>query len=375
MLDRLGLENFKCFQGLDIPLRPLTLLSGHNGGGKSSVIQSLVLLSQTLSEREWGRILLTEGKDLSLGTAADVINHRAKARRLSIGLSTSDEILAWRFTTRDRQAPSLELESVHLNGETLTLTDPLRWLLPAARAEGSQIVTTLRNLSWITAERRGPREILPLYDAPGHLSVGAHGELAAGLLHWRGADQEVTEQLCLSGIPSTLFRQVRGHMQEFFPNCDFKVTPIEGASAVTLHLRSDSRDDFQRPQNVGFGLTQLFPILVALLSAKPGSLLIVENPEVHLHPQAQQQIGLLLARVAASGVQLIVETHSDHVLNGVRLAAKTRAIPAGEVALHFFGRGDGNTQYASPVLDIDGRLNIWPEGFFDQFSHALSKLL
>jgi predicted ATPase len=164
-------------------------------------------------------------------------------------------------------------------------------------------------------------------------------------------------------------------MQEFFPNCDLRVAPIEGASAVSLRLRSDARADFQRPQNVGFGLTQLFPILVAALAAKEGDVLLVENPEVHLHPQAQQRIGTLLARVAATGAQVLVETHSDHVLNGVRLAAKGNVIPAADVAVHFFAPTDGSFKPRSPRLDADGRLDFWPEGFFDQFDLALAQLL
>jgi len=128
---------------------------------------------------------------------------------------------------------------------------------------------------------------------------------------------------------------------------------------------------------VGFGLTQLFPILVAILAAQKGDVVLVENPEVHLHPQAQQNIGSLLARVSASGVQVIVETHSDHVLNGIRLAAKSKIIAADDVAIHFFSptQADGVFTPKSPKVDADGRLDAWPEGFFDQFDLALSRLI
>jgi hypothetical protein len=206
--------------------------------------------------------------------------------------------------------------------------------------------------------------------------VGARGELAAGLLYWR-EDEPVPEPLRVPGAPPTLFHQVRARMDEFFPGCDLRVAPIDGASAVSLRLRSDARSEFQRPQNVGFGLTQLFPILVAVLAARPGDVLIVENPEVHLHPQAQQNIGTLLARAAASGVQAIVETHSDHVLNGVRLAVKRKLVATGDVAIHFFSprRTDGTFAPLSPRIDDDGRLDVWPEGFFDQFDLALAELM
>lgn len=375
MLRSVHLSSFKCFEELELELRPLTLLSGVNGGGKSSVIQALVLLAQTLSGREWGRTLLLEGPDLALGSAADVLNQKSARRRLALGASTADERIVWTFKAEDRRALSLELEGVSVNGQAIEeLGEPVRWLLPAQRAEASEVVAALRRLSWITAERTGPRELLPLRDAYGHRHVGARGELAAGLLHWRESDL-VRGPLCLPETPPTLFHQVRARMQEFFPGCDLKVGTIEGASAVSLRLRSDARSDFQRPQNVGFGLTQLFPILVAVLAAEPGDVVLVENPEVHLHPQAQQRIGTLLATVAASGVQIIVETHSDHVLNGMRLAAKAKVIAPDDVAVHFFGSDRGSVKPLSPKLDVDGRMDFWPEGFFDQFDHALSELL
>ncbi len=373
MLRSLHISSFKCFQQLDLELRPLTLLTGVNGGGKSSVIQSLVLLAQTLSEREWGRTLLLEGPELALGSAADVLNQNARDR-FFFGVATTDEHLQWVFKAADRRALSMELDGLQRDGQDVPIIDPVRWLLPAAQAEGSSVVATLRRLSWITAERTGPRELLPLRDEQGHQHVGARGELAAGLLHWR-KDENVREALCVADTPPTLLHQLKARMQEFFPRCDLRVVPIEGASAVSLQLKSDHRSDFQRPQNVGFGLTQLFPILVGLLAAKDGDVLVIENPEVHLHPKAQQDIGTLLAKVAASGVQVIVETHADHVLNGVRLAAKTKAIKHDDVAVHFFGNSDGTFAPTSPKLNSDGKLDSWPEGFFDQFDQALAELL
>lgn len=374
MLSSLHVSSYKCFDDLELELEPLTLLSGVNGGGKSSVIQALVLLAQTLSQREWGHTLLLEGLDLALGSAADVLNQRSARRRLALGAATATERVEWAFKAEDRRALSLELDGVTLDGRELALGGPVRWLLPADLAETSTVVATLRRLSWISAERTGPRESFPLRDAHGHQHVGARGELAAGLLHWREGD-DVTPALCLPDTPRTLFHQVRARMQEFFPGCDLRVAPIEGVSAVSLRLRSDTRTEFQRPQNVGFGLTQLFPILVAVLASRPGDVVLVENPEVHLHPKAQQRIGTLLAQVAASGAQVVVETHSDHVLNGVRLAVKAKDIASRDVAVHFFAPDHGSFKPTSPAMNADGRLEYWPEGFFDQFDIALSQLL
>src|SRR5690349_7124157 len=112
MLRELHVAGFKCFDSLDLRLAPLTLLSGVNGGGKSSAIQSLVLLAQTLWEREWGRRLLLEGPELALGNAADVLNQHTKRRELALGAATADERIVWKFKAEDRRALSLALEAV-----------------------------------------------------------------------------------------------------------------------------------------------------------------------------------------------------------------------------------------------------------------------
>lgn len=376
MLRELHVASFKCFESLELQLRPMTLLSGTNGGGKSSVIQSLVLLAHTLSHREWSDSLLLDGPELALGSAADVLNQRAARRRLSLGASADNQTVRWGFRAEDRRALSVELESISVDGERVAPTPPLRWLLPSDWSGSTAVVDVLRRMNWVSAERTGPRELLPLRDPASHARVGSRGELAAGLLYWQ-ADAIVREALRKEGVPPTLFHQVRARMQEFFPGCDLRVSPIDGASAVSLRLKSDAKSEFQRPQNVGFGLTQLFPILVAILAAKAGDCLLIENPEVHLHPRAQQHIGWLLAVAAHSGVQLVVETHSDHVLNGLRLATRQGRISPADIVIHFFSSSpDGQPEKpSSPAIDADGRLSHWPDGFFDQFDLALAELL
>ena len=387
MLRKIEISNFKCFQELEVSLKPLTLLSGLNGGGKSSVLQALVLLSQTMNEREWGKGLLLEGPDLALGTFSDILNRRASSKKIKIGLSSDKEQIVWTFSAEDRRSTIATLIGVSKDGKTLKLQrsrlgktqdKEIRFLLPDYEYLTSGVIASVRNLDWISAERLGPREILPLHDLESHLKVGHYGELAAGSLFWRSMD-EVDEARCVPGTPATLQNQVRERMREFFPGSDLAVSPVDGASAVTLRLRSNPNDDFHRPQNVGFGLTQLLPIIVSLLSAKRGSLILIENPEIHLHPRAQQEIGSFIALVASSGVQVIVETHSDHVLNGIRLSVKKGVIQNQDIAIHFFspslGEGDGDVSHISPEMDKDGRIDAWPEGFFDQFDIALSRLL
>jgi predicted ATPase len=98
---------------------------------------------------------------------------------------------------------------------------------------------------------------------------------------------------------------------------------------------------------------------------------MIENPEAHLHPLGQSRIGYFLAQAAAAGIQIIIETHSDHVLNGIRRAVRHKAIQAENVALHFF---ESAGKLVTPQIFPDGGIMPWPDGFFDQTEKDLMEL-
>ena len=135
--------------------------------------------------------------------------------------------------------------------------------------------------------------------------------------------------------------------------------------------RFDARAEWMRPANVGFGISYALPVVVGALVSYPGYMLIVENPEAHLHPAGQSAMGRFLSLVAASGVQTIVETHSDHVVNGIRRAvAEGKDLDADDVIIHFFSK-----DLAEPIQIQDtGSLTAWPNGFFDQAERDLTAL-
>ena len=150
---------------------------------------------------------------------------------------------------------------------------------------------------------------------------------------------------------------------------------VPQVSLLNLQFRLSEIGAWRRPVNIGYGLTYAFPILVAVLAAEQGHLVIIDSPEAHLHPYAQSQMGRLLAHFAAAGVQILVETHSDHMLNGVRLAVKDRALSISSVRLHFFTRASHDSHgVISPEIGPDGRISEWPDGFFDQAEKDLSIL-
>lgn len=372
MLNRLDLIKFKCFEILRLPLAPLTLLSGSNASGKSSVLQALVLLHQTIREHEWSNRLMLNGDSLRLGTVTDVVDKVNGRQMFEIAVDDGETYYSWTFAG-ERTDMSMAVKHVAVNEKSLADPDSLRFLLPPdMNGDVLSFAKRLKNMTYITAERVGPREVYALEDRQISTVVGPSGEHAVSVLHW-GRDEEVITCLVLTGVPNTRLRQVEERMRMFFPGCGIVVQQIPQTNAVTLGIRTSSDTDFHRPVHVGFGLTQVLPIIIAALSSSKGDILLIENPEVHLHPAGQALMGQFLADVAMAGVQVIVETHSDHVLNGIRRAVKAEQIHPDQVAIHFFRqRSEGGSQVHSPQLDRSGNIDTWPEGFFDQFDKDMN---
>ena len=372
MLTRLDLRLFKCFEVLRLPLAPLTLLSGPNASGKSSVLQALVLLHQTMREHEWSTRLALNGAGGRLGTVVDVVDEVHGRTGFEIGVAADEAACSWVFDG-DRRDMSMQVTRVSVDGCVTRQPSTLRHLLPPS-SDGSVVplAARLRGLTYITAERVGPQEAYPLEDPYDADLVGAKGERAVSVLHW-GRDEPVLPMLALPGAPRTRLRQVEARMRTLFPGCGVDLQQVPQTNAVTLGLRTSDDTGFHRPVHTGFGLTQILPIVVAALSEAAGDIMLIENPEVHLHPAGQALMGEFLADVARAGVQVIVETHSDHVLNGIRRAVKIGRLTPKQVLIHFFRpRSDDGAQVHSPTLDADGNIDVWPEGFFDQFDKDMN---
>ncbi len=372
MITRVNLKHFKCFEMLKLPLTDLTLLSGANASGKSSILQALVLLHQTMREHEWSTRLMLNGNMLKLGTVSDVVDKIHGRHAFEIGLEDDAKSYSWKFSG-DRADMSLSVDCVDVSGSVSNNPQKLQFMFPSdGNNAASDLAKRIRGLTYITAERIGPREFYPLEDRQNASVVGPAGEYAISLLH-SGRDEKVIKGLEMEGVPATRLRQVEARMQTFFPGCGLAVEQVPRMNAVTLGLRTSEDTDFHRPINVGFGLTQVLPIVVAALSAKLNDILLIENPEVHLHPAGQALMGQFLAEVASAGVQVIIETHSDHILNGIRRAVRSKHLKPEQATLHFFRpRKEGETQVITPQLDVTGNIDVWPEGFFDQFDKDMN---
>jgi predicted ATPase len=118
--------------------------------------------------------------------------------------------------------------------------------------------------------------------------------------------------------------------------------------------------------DVGFGVSQALPVIVALWAAKPGDTVYIEQPELHLHPNAQVRMAGVLAAAAKRGVRVIAETHSSLLLLGVQTLVADGDLRPDLVKLHWFQRDKrGATTITSADLDKNGAFGEWPEDFAD----------
>lgn len=187
MLTRLDLKYFKCFELLHLPLAELTLLTGTNASGKSSVLQALVLLHQTMQEHEWSNRLMLNGDSIKLGTVSDVVDKVHGRTTLEIGLIDNDRKILWSFIG-ERSEMSMAVDSVLIDDVSTKTPDKLKFLLPLPVIHNLPLAKRIRDLSYITAERIGPREVYPLEDQQVASVVGPTGEHAISVLHW-GRDE------------------------------------------------------------------------------------------------------------------------------------------------------------------------------------------
>lgn len=371
------LESFKCFTALDLPCAPLTLLTGQNAGGKSTALQALLLLTQGLREGPNSGVLPLNGPLVELGTASDVIQHSMSPPVLSLGAGSSTERALWRFEVdRDlstRGLMRLAKVSYVSRGDSLDLESPR--LLPPAMAD-SDLVDSLRHTTFISAGREVQVDAYPVPRRSAQIAgdVGCSGEYAP---YWylESADEEVsTLRRHPTDNRETVRAQVDAWLHELFPGARVSAERLAPDAPVRLSFSVGKTSPWSKPANVGYGLSYAFPMLVSLLVAPPGSVVVIDSAEAHLHPRAQSAVGHLLGRMAGAGLQLLVESHSDHLLNGVRLAVRHGLVQPGDVAVHFFGHRSGANPVMTVTVDRDGAISDWPEGFFDQTERDLAAL-
>jgi predicted ATPase len=380
MITSLQLENLKCFDRLHLGLGQLTLLTGFNAAGKSTALQSLLLLSQSLRGRGRGQSLVLNGNLALLGSPAEVLNGGAKA--LTLGAANGDAALAWRFQIDEESRRSLILSELAVTDESgmqslVTNPQELHGLeLSRPNPGAAHLLQTIESTVFLSAARQVENEVFQVPTDAGQSrgDVGVIGQFAPWWLYQEGdLDIPVVRRCRAAAEGATLRQQVNAWCDELFPGAEVDAQPVPKTRLMRLVLRSGTTSEWTTPANIGFGISYAFPILLAGLWPEPKGPLVLDSPEAHLHPQGQSRIGGFLAQMASAGSQILVETHSDHLLNGVRIALRNGVIRPDQVIVYFFGnRPEARVTRLS--VDKNGNVSDWPEGFFDQSEKDLSTL-
>jgi predicted ATPase len=225
---------------------------------------------------------------------------------------------------------------------------------------------------YLNAERLGPRLSYDV-EQQEFENVGCQGEYSIQVLAQNKENKIVNfEARGYQGIAdSKLISQVRAWMNYIIPGFYIDIAELEGKLKKAYTTYSNSS-----PTNVGFGISYVLPIVVSGLIAKEDSMFIVENPEAHLHPKGQSNIGYFLGQLANSGLQIIIETHSEHVINGIRRATLENKNNTDDVLLNFFSGidSDKNSTVKEIFISKSGDLTNFPKDFFDQVQQDMYSL-
>lgn len=385
MLTRLELRNFKCFESLQLQLAPLTILCGLNGAGKSSVIQALLLLHQSQITSGPTNGLVLGGNLIDLGTEHDILFEEATSETIEFSLRHSD-LSEPLWLGYERIKDGNRLDTVHMKSR-LHDDDSRFQIQRTSREEFLQGIRQWERfpplggrLHYVSADRTGSRRLHPNSEVMAHLGdMNARGGCILNYITNSQDDvMQAGDPRCEHNSSRRILSVVEHWLQKVSPVACLGLEAATDADASIAGFSFARHKDIEtrryRSTNVGFGLSQVIPVLVALLEP-PKALCLIENPESHLHPHGQTRLAELAVRASQAGLQVIVETHSDHFFDGVRIAVRDGVLAPDKIVIHHFQRTGTRTEVSSPTIDVGGRLSFWPEGFFDQHEENLSRLL
>jgi len=369
IINSVSLKNIKCFADQELELSKLNVLTGVNGVGKSTLIQSILLAAQApvLSNLDFSGPLVTIGdySDLHHSNATDdssCISIRAASGDFSWGFEVGTRFEQQKYPT---SLPRLD----EGNGDN-------DWIG--------------HNFVYLSAERWGPRDNVPLNTQHANpYWLGKHGEFTIPFLNSlasgsfrdiEGKSLATTEEndprIHTDDVGVVILSNIIAWMGEISPNVNINTDVIREAGIGYSTFDFGAGSKF-KAVNVGFGLSYALSIVTALVSAREGSIVLLENPEAHLHPSGQSKLGQLLALTAAAGVQVIVETHSEHIINGARIKVRMDEVKPELVRIMYISRDDEESASTVEILDLDemGHVSNWPSGFFDQQAIDMKTLI
>lgn len=352
MIQKLQLQNFKCFQQLkSFEFEKLNLLTGINGRGKSSLLQALLVLSQSIQKNGDIRKLIINSELIDLGNFDDIKNSETPRNE---NISFSFQIDGYSAQAKFTEDNNNQLQATLVN---LTIDRP-----------GCETIflELFKKIHFVSADRLGPVKYVDKTDLPEFIHVGPRGEHTINILA-NSINLPIVNDILYRGEDAkSVIRQTAEWLSYILDGGKIDIKGKDKDSSVIYMLLNNKNNAYAyKPMNVGFGYSYILPLIVTGLIAQSGEIIIIENPEAHLHPRAQSRIAEFLAKVASCGIQVFVESHSEHILNGFRISALRPdiAINNKELAIQYF-----NENFDSERLQMDekGKIANWPTGFFDQ---------
>lgn len=401
MITSLSIENFKSWKSTgEMRLASITGLFGTNSSGKTSILQLLLLLKQTVDAAD-RNIALNLGDNralVSLGTLRDVLHNHDTSQALSWSLTWGSPSIRFEceVTLNEAKEPVVRRfyyqQGDNWAGMTRTGDDAYRIGLgpqPVSRWQQfiavavprpiksygfpnealSQFLGVHRPAEYVVQYERlfehlhylGPLREPPLRQyvwAGGHPDdVGTRGELAVGALISARFRTE-GERMLESRVSSVL--------RDLGMNHELSVHEMApGASVYEVRMKRSAESAEVLLTDVGFGVSQVLPVLVLCNYVPEGSIILLEQPEMHLHPKAQMALADVLIDAALHRhVQIIVESHSEHLLTRLQRRIAEQVLSPDDVALYFCDQADGVSRLKPLEVNKAGGITNWPDEFF-----------
>ncbi len=362
-IEKIILKNFKCHKDFETDLKQLNILTGSNAAGKSSLIQALLLAFKSWKECEKKRINTNKIYDMNLGIPLNIVSEDLEEKNIEIELFLNG--------IKNKVVLGLPDDSDEMSFDICNYEEILE-------TKEQEYDLGKMSIFYLNAERKGPRIVSFINDIIPY-SVGNTGENTGYVLSEMDKLQKINGDFRLP-------KELRiSEIDRFSANCEewlnviIPDTKIQYSVDVKKNITTvmlQNQGEFHLPIATGFGITYVLPIIVQALAASmiKNSILIVENPEAHLHPLSQSRLGKFLALAAINGVQIVLETHSEHIVDGCRIQiAKEKQCE--NMKILFFEKRDNKSVCKDINIQDNGELDEWPEGFFDQKRADLRELL